>query len=346
MIESLKNIKNGAGYYDNFDIDGVVNYLQNYKPTRLCSNAKITSIVNGNLNENEDCKTFICEHIDQIEKKKNLNLNLDNKKTFFEQDTAFLTPTINNQGYAYLNKLDDNIILEILKGLEKINFYGRNTQKHVHNEYIKINQIPSHLNQRNNNIHTYFMNQRNHKDVTDLLNIEALASLIVDPTILKTAKNHLGCLPKLQAINSWITFYTDKNNEQAFAAQDWHTDNDCHKFFKVFLYLNDVDETNGAHEIISNSKKTISQILKSHNLRRGQIILEENKKILSGPSGTIFLEDTRNLHRGGKITNPNKYRILLHWWYGSNNDGTKNLQFLDQKNLTHNILNDYIGIIL
>ena len=75
--ESLKNIKNGAGYYDNFDIDGVVNYLQNYKPTRLCSNAKITSIVNGNLNENEDCKTFICEHIDQIEKKQSVKMILE-----------------------------------------------------------------------------------------------------------------------------------------------------------------------------------------------------------------------------------------------------------------------------
>ena len=346
MTEILKNIKNHAGHYDNFDIIGVINYLNNYNSTRLCSNANNTSIVNTNLNENEDCKTFICEYINQIEKNNNLNLNLDNKKTFFEQDTDDLTSTINNQGYAFLNKLDNNIILEILKGLEKIKFYGRNTQKNVHEEYIKINQIPSFLNQKNNNIHTYFINQYNHKDITDLLNIQALSSLIIDPTILKTAEKHLGCLPKLQAINSWITFYTDKNNELSFAAQDWHTDNDCHKFFKVFLYLNDVDETNGAHEIITNSKKKISEILKIRNLHRGEIILEENKKILSGPTGSIFLEDTRNLHRGGKITNPNKYRILLHWWYGSNNDNIDNLQFIQQKNLTHNILNDYIGIIL
>ena len=153
-------------------------------------------------------------------------------------------------------------------------------------------------------------------------------------------------MPKLQTIASWITFYTDDKNELSHAAQSWHTDNDCHKFFKVFVYLNDVDETNGAHEIIKSSKKTISNILKTRQLNRGEIILPENKQILKGDKGTIILEDTRNLHRGGIITNPNKYRILLHWWYGTNNDTPFHTQYFDKNKLTHNILNDYIGIII
>lgn len=345
MEDELIKIKSVSGIADSFNIENILNYIKNYKHI-LWSHQKINSNIDNSLNESEDCKTIICKYINKIEENNNLILNLDEKKTLFTNDVNDLNKKINNEGFCFLDKKQCNTIHNILKGLENIKYYGRSTQNKVHNEFITINQIPKYIIEKNRNIHTYFVNQHNHKNVTDLLNIEDFASLIVDPTILKAAENHLGCLPKLQTINSWISFHTRNPNELSFAAQYWHTDNDCHKFFKVFLYLNDVDETNGAHEIISNSKKTISNILKTRDLSRGELILEKNKKILSGKKGTIILEDTRNLHRGGANIEPDKYRILLHWWYGSNNDGKSNLQFFDKDKLTHNILNDYIGIII
>ena len=69
----------------------------------------------------------------------------------------------------------------------------------------------------------------------------------------------------------------------------------------MFVYLNDVDEENAAHEIITNSKNTIKNMLKTRPKRRGDIINSKNKQILSGKKGSIILEDTRNNHRGGEV---------------------------------------------
>lgn len=346
MEAELIKIKSEAGINDTFSIESVINYIKNYKNV-LCSHNNINVYKNNNicLNENENCKDFICMCIKNIETQKKLYLNIKEKPTLFSNNQKDINHQINNQGFSLLDRLDISMVDNILKELKKIKYYGRSTRNKNHSEYITLNDIPNYLHYNKSNIHTYFINQNNHVNITDLLNIESLASLIVDPIILKSANDHLGCLPKLQCINSWISFYTEDQNELSFAAQAWHTDNDCHKFFKVFLYLNDVDETNGAHEIIADTKKTISNLLKHRNLKRGEIILPENKKILPGKKGSIILEDTRHLHRGGKITDKNKHRVLLHWWYGSNND-QRNLQYFNKNELTHNILDDYIDIII
>ena len=62
-------------------------------------------------------------------------------------------------------------------------------------------------NRKSLTAHTYFSKSNKNNNITDLLNIEEIASLIVDPTILKAAENHLGCIPKLQNVELSPPFF-------------------------------------------------------------------------------------------------------------------------------------------
>ena len=97
----------------------------------------------------------------------------------------------------------------------------------------------------------------------------------------------------------------------------WHRDRDSHLFRKVFVYLTDTDVGCGHHEYIP-----FSHLLPSHQYDVGfyttedlqQLSLTSTKRYktlhITGKSGTVFLENTRGLHRGTNVTNDSN-RLML-----------------------------------
>lgn len=349
-LHHLREIKKNTGKYDDFEIVDVLNHLKYLPDTNLWSSNKTGfNLETGYCNENDDCKDFVVKYIHEMQIFGKQYITIDVSQSIFGALSDNVSARVESDGYYVLGRLSQNVVDNILNAFrgKSIRFYGRRCGRLKCGEYITIDQIPERISVINHPIHTYFYcTEQDMQNIQDLVNIPEIARLLVDPLILKMAQQHIGCLPKLQCINAWISFYTEKEHELSFAAQKWHQDNDCHKFFKVFLYLNDVDHTNGAHEIIKSSKRNIAHLKKTYVLKQGQVIMEENKQIVSGEAGTVFVEDTRNLHQGGKVTDPYKHRILLHWWYGSNNDTCYNKQYFEPSKLSHRIFDPFLGIIV
>ena len=129
-----------------------------------------------------------------------------------------------------------------------------------------------------------------------LLNIPLILKKITDPTILSLAQSYLDCFPTLYSLNSWWHIY--KN--QVYGTQNNHRDHDDFRFLALFIYLTDVDETNGPHVFYPKTQDGS----------------ESNDSItITGKAGTAILADTFATHRGQPLEQGT--RLVCWWRYGS-----------------------------
>jgi hypothetical protein len=92
----------------------------------------------------------------------------------------------------------------------------------------------------------------------------------------------------------------DKNSAQAF-----HFDNDRPSFIKMFVYLTDVDMTNGPHTYVPRSHREKPREL-LHGQRLSDADIErfypkDTWKVITGARGTVFFADTQGFHKGGHV---------------------------------------------
>ena len=140
---------------------------------------------------------------------------------------------------------------------------------------------------------------------TALLNIPLILKKITDPTILSLAQSYLDCFPTLYSLNSWWHIY--KN--QVYGTQSNHRDYDDFRFLALFIYLTDVDETNGPHVFYPKTQDGS----------------ESNNSItITGKAGTAILADTFAIHRGQPLQQGT--RLVCWWRYGSH---LNNMHFHD-----------------
>ncbi len=101
--------------------------------------------------------------------------------------------------------------------------------------------------------------------------------------------------------------------ETAIASQRWHADPDDRKIVKVFLYLNDVDETAGPFTYIRHThgrgkwRKLFPYAPKRHSRHPDPLFIErmipkEDITVATGKAGTLIFCDTSGIHRGGYAT--------------------------------------------
>ena len=101
--------------------------------------------------------------------------------------------------------------------------------------------------------------------------------------------------------------------EYSKASQLYHADVDFKKFFKLFIYLNDINtEDQGPHEFVTSSHKK-----KPHELyvtsRFSDFLVKENyneQVKFYGDKGTSFIVDTFGIHKGCKLKGNNSRAIL------------------------------------
>lgn len=129
-------------------------------------------------------------------------------------------------------------------------------------------------------------------------------------------------------VKAYQKMYEIKGSKGKFATTDIFHFDDWKKRFKVFLYLNDVNENNCPFCYIPEStkidkKKLIKQfeyIALGKSGAYGYYLPHEmenvlkkrnNKELLvTGEAGTIILVDTRGLHRGSPSLNDNQRELL------------------------------------
>ncbi len=89
------------------------------------------------------------------------------------------------------------------------------------------------------------------------------------------------------------------------SAQRFHYDVDRAAFVKMFVYLTDVDLSNGAHTYVRGSHgEKPKELLHGGRLKDEEIARHyprETWEIITGPKGTVFFADTQGFHKGGKV---------------------------------------------
>ncbi len=144
-----------------------------------------------------------------------------------------------------------------------------------------------------------------------ILRCPTLLDLFNDPRILAHVARHLECRPTLYSVNGWWSFPAP--NPQIDHAQHFHRDIDDTKFLTMFLYLTDVDADCGPHQVIPDTESrgpqgggsVFSDLVEE--MYRAQIVTA------IGPAGTLWLVNTKNLHRG---LCPKKPRLATWARYG------------------------------
>lgn len=164
----------------------------------------------------------------------------------------------------------------------------------------------------------------------DALNSPYIQKLATDPAILATAQEYLGVVPILTKIDVWYSMASKDSSAADF--QGWHVDYNCLKSIKLFVFLSNVTLLNGPHTFVANTHNDFG-LLRKDSLRadvRDQKVSEDLVKEyygedrivqLTGPRGTVLLEDTHGVHRGAKVVQG--HRVMMQIEYAASLYGGK-----------------------
>ena len=146
----------------------------------------------------------------------------------------------------------------------------------------------------------------------------------VSRRMLDIANSYLGLWSKLEYVDMW---YSVPQPEEAarVASQRWHRDfNDKH-LLKAFLYLVDVDEGTGPFQYVSGSAaggrysdawpwRPLGENYPPEEELETRVPADE-RRIFTGPAGTLLFCNTSGFHRGGFATE--RARVLATATYSS-----------------------------
>lgn len=154
---------------------------------------------------------------------------------------------------------------------------------------------------------------------------DPLVQLSLHDKILNTVNAYLGVYAHFYLYTLNITLPVERNTKEVFS-QQWHRDPEDKKFCKMFIYLNDVDETSGPFTYVKKSNygnqwRYLFPQKPPHGTYPPQ---GEVEKVVSpsdivsytGRAGTVVFCDTSGLHKGGYATE--KERIMFTAGYLTN----------------------------
>lgn len=139
-----------------------------------------------------------------------------------------------------------------------------------------------------------------------ILSCSAAQDWATDPLAVYLASTYLGLPAILDLVAMWWTTAADPAGRDG-NAQVFHTDRDRLAFVKFFVYLSDVDAESGPHVYVPGSHRTLPRRLRSDRRFTDEEVtgmLEPEQARLrppveiTGPAGTVFVADTRGLHKG------------------------------------------------
>lgn len=186
-----------------------------------------------------------------------------------------------------------------------------------------------------------------------LLNNELIQDLCADSALLAITQGYFRRPPVLNYVTMWwSTSYKDSTHTDIRSAQNWHFDMENPKFLKVFFFLTDVSSKNGAHQYIASSHR--SWRLPRALLDRGYSRLPQDViddafcgdeiVTIEGPRGTILIEDTVGLHKGGPVMTGDRLVLQLHYantGFGSVSSATPIVDFHLKSRKLAQLVRDY-----
>lgn len=171
-----------------------------------------------------------------------------------------------------------------------------------------------------------------------LLRAPHLVDFLNRPAIVDFVEAALGCVPTLYSVNAWWSL--PATVPVGHGMQIFHRDNDDWRFFTLFLYLTDVDDESGPHQLVAGSHtldgmqklldavrakgaappfEAKSSFVQDTYFERGfsdfvERHLADRIVNIAGPAGTAFIANTLAVHRG--LMPAKKPRLVVWARYG------------------------------
>lgn len=152
-------------------------------------------------------------------------------------------------------------------------------------------------------------------DEADIVGCAGAQQLLSDASLLAVAQRYLGAPPVQDLLAMWWSAAVGPPDSSA-AAQQFHFDLDRLSFLKVFVYLTEVNEHTGPHVYVRGTHRDVPrQFRKDRRYSDAEVvpIFGEDIRTISGPRGTVFLADTRGLHKGQTLLDG--YRLVFQTEY-------------------------------
>jgi len=153
-------------------------------------------------------------------------------------------------------------------------------------------------------------------DMKDLMKCKTITDLASSPLLTNFVSQYLGCAPTCYSLN--CMYSVGRSNHGTTVR---HRDQDDFKFVVLFVYLEDTDETNGAHvyEEGTHIKDGTPQVTSGPQV------------VLDGNAGEGFMTDSWGIHYGSPLS-LGKRRICLWIRYGLYDNWTSRV---GDKNFDH-----------
>jgi len=258
------------------------------------------------------------EIIRNTNKIKKLTHNYSYKFLKPQNDTYNILKTVEDldiEGHSQLFNID-------VKLINKITNIALNSDDFDKNK-LKNNENLNNLKIKNKEEIIHYANRLKNFNISrltttiDLKKDSELTEFLFSKEILKIAECYLNT--KTISVNA--TFFISNplaiaETEKYKNAQYFHWDNDFTKFFKLYIYLNDVDDDAGPHIFVPKTHKKKKSSHKLCRLYSDKDILENYEKIkkFTGKKGSAFFVDGYGLHKGE--TPKKKHRLMINVHYG------------------------------
>jgi len=129
--------------------------------------------------------------------------------------------------------------------------------------------------------------------------------MVLSEPILRIVCGYLGMFSRLAYMNLWYNVATDGPDE---FSQRWHRDPEDRSIIKTFLYLRDVDETNGPFCYVpgTHTASAFTQRIGVPNYPDDGVVEKRFpsglRQVCTGKAGTLIFCDTTGFHKGGHPT--------------------------------------------
>ena len=207
-----------------------------------------------------------------------------------------------NGYYIFKENLSEDLVNKILDfSLTTPINYSQITKE---GNVIESKQTKTYISNKN------FSNKHQFNDPEVILGNDVCKSIFFDQNLLHVANEYFKCKPIVDVLTMWWSTPNVRTPEierlkyQSYSAQMFHYDLDRMKFLKFFIYLTDVDESNGPHVYVKESHKKPAFFIKSDGRYDDDLIYSKfGEKVvrLTGKKGTVLAVDTRGLHKGNEL---------------------------------------------
>lgn len=150
-----------------------------------------------------------------------------------------------------------------------------------------------------------------------LLESPVVQELLADRSVLAVAQSYLGSAPVQDLVAMWWS--TESSTASSAAAQQFHFDLDRLRFLKLFVYLTEVTDQTGPHVFVRGSHQSLAPALREDRRFSDAEVRhhhpDEDIVSVTGGRGTMFLADTRGLHKGLNVESG--HRLVFQLEYSS-----------------------------